>query len=735
MQPSLGVLTSEILRREQRARRLAIGETAKLAAGLLGSSDPRTRAGAASLLLELEQIDPLEPEVRRAADRVHDLDERSDEQPESAGTGDRTLHARVLLAAGWPEAAEREALALLAVDDGSLVARALATRARLARGRLAEAVQLWDTPAATGAPSALVELGMIWQASQVPERSSTGPQRIGHDAATSRRLGQVGLERAFRLASAGELALATEICDRVMAQSHAGDRGLYKLAALEKAWLLEASGRLDEAIVLLESLAREPDLTGDADRLSTLARLYEARPDGVAKAIQVHEHLLERTGDTVHLARLAKLHARAGDEASASRCRQRRAAAFGQEIGDVRLDQLARVAARWHVPLADLRRLRFDDDELAREERRLADRAAAGALRKRALVALLRGDHARARAMFAELARSGRAGDADRAYQGELDAEAGEPAQAARAVARLLRDESTVTTGAHVAAALLARTPPGAELAHLGEAALHPSAVEALRAALASAARTRPREPRIWSALARLERAAGSDAHADRHARRATWLARAAVGANPPGHALTAAVYHARGERKGIAHELWATRFRAGGTEAGRLDDAHVHANLADDLRAYLRGVFASAKVYSRARFGHLVEDIDAWGYGFQLTHEDEPSSGPSAGLAIAVSFLSLFLGRPVPADVAMSGVVVTEARDVVGVRRVGDADVKVVGALSRGLRRIVLPEGSRRDVEESDLVPLEATRRVAVFVRDLDEALEAIFGEEVRSW
>src|SRR5262249_55260608 len=145
--------------------------------------------------------------------------------------------------------------------------------------------------------------------------------------------------------------------------------------------------------------------------------------------------------------------------------------------------------------------------------------------------------------------------------------------------------------------------------------------------------------------------------------------------------------------------------------------------------------VFESVKTYARAKFTHLVGDIGDYEYHFKLTNEDEPSSGPSAGLAIAVAFLSVFLDRPVPDDVALSGVLVTEARDVLSVRRIGDADIKVHGALSQRLRRIVLPVETQRDVEDSDLLPRDAASRVVVYVKNLDEALEAVFGPEVWLW
>ncbi len=71
----------------------------------------------------------------------------------------------------------------------------------------------------------------------------------------------------------------------------------------------------------------------------------------------------------------------------------------------------------------------------------------------------------------------------------------------------------------------------------------------------------------------------------------------------------------------------------------------------------------------------------------------------------------------------------------MLSVRRIGDADIKVHGALARKLRKIVLPADTRREVEESDALPRKAADRVAVYVKNLDEALDVVFGPEIWLW
>lgn len=734
-----GVATLELIRREYRNRRILVGEAARAADQLLSSGDRDTRLSAISLLLELGQIDPLEPSVRRGVERVLAQGELEDEPlDDPMPVGDRLLFARAMLAARRTDTAERELALVLGIDPDNPVARTLLVRAKQAKGKLSDAIRIWESwSESSERTSALVELGMLYQASQQPERGSS--QRIGHDATpASRNAAHLGLERAFRFASAGEFGVATELCDRVMAQHRTADRALFKLAAIEKAWLMEAAGRIDEAVAMLEALGHDADLVDDADRLVSLARLYEGRPDGLRKAIAAYEVLFESSSELVYLSRLAKLHARAGDRATAESYRRRHLAVFEQEVGEIRLDQLLRAASRRHVPLGDLERLSFASAELAAEGERLRPFDTAGAARKRALVAILRRDPSAARDVFAELRRRGRANAADLAYLAELEAVGGNLEVASACYWGSVRQAEAAgeTTDPLALAGLLVTSPTGALPPSVR--AIVDDSYRRSRAcqALAELAKQRPFEPLAWRALATMMRYSGRLADAARHDRRADFLEQeAAARLAMPGHALTAAVYHARGERRGIVHELWATRYRTSGPDAGRLADGHVFANLADDLQTYLRSMFEATKTYARTRFGHLVRDLDEYAYEFKLTNEDEPSSGPSAGLAIAIAFLSVFVDKAVPDDMALSGVVVSEARDHMSVRRVGDADIKVHGALARRLRRIVLPAETRREVEESDFVPRDASRSVAVYVRSFDEALEAVFGEDVWLW
>jgi len=73
------------------------------------------------------------------------------------------------------------------------------------------------------------------------------------------------------------------------------------------------------------------------------------------------------------------------------------------------------------------------------------------------------------------------------------------------------------------------------------------------------------------------------------------------------------------------------------------------------------------------------------------------PKDGPSAGVAIATSLVSLLLQRTVRADVAMTGEI--SLRGVV--MPVGGIKEKCVAAARAGIRTVILPARNRRDLED----------------------------------
>ena len=74
----------------------------------------------------------------------------------------------------------------------------------------------------------------------------------------------------------------------------------------------------------------------------------------------------------------------------------------------------------------------------------------------------------------------------------------------------------------------------------------------------------------------------------------------------------------------------------------------------------------------------------------------------------------------------------VADSHDVLVLKPVGEPEYKVRGACNRNLARVILPEGNRRDLADSPLVPGAILDEVVHFVSDLDQAVMLIWGDDV---
>ncbi len=94
------------------------------------------------------------------------------------------------------------------------------------------------------------------------------------------------------------------------------------------------------------------------------------------------------------------------------------------------------------------------------------------------------------------------------------------------------------------------------------------------------------------------------------------------------------------------------------------------------------------------------------------------PKDGPSAGVAMVTSLVSLVSGRAAWPDVAMTGEITLRGK----VLPVGGIKEKVLAARRAGIRRVVLPEPNRRDVAE--IAPELLKGLELEYVGTIDEAL-----------
>ncbi|KAI9331588.1 Lon protease C-terminal proteolytic domain-containing protein [Obelidium mucronatum] len=98
------------------------------------------------------------------------------------------------------------------------------------------------------------------------------------------------------------------------------------------------------------------------------------------------------------------------------------------------------------------------------------------------------------------------------------------------------------------------------------------------------------------------------------------------------------------------------------------------------------------------------------------------PKDGPSAGIAIVTALVSLFSGRPVRNHVAMTGEMTLRGQ----VHPVGGIKEKLLAAHRGGIKRVILPERNRKDIDE---IPRDVQNSMQIcFVERIDEVLELAF-------
>jgi ATP-dependent Lon protease len=96
------------------------------------------------------------------------------------------------------------------------------------------------------------------------------------------------------------------------------------------------------------------------------------------------------------------------------------------------------------------------------------------------------------------------------------------------------------------------------------------------------------------------------------------------------------------------------------------------------------------------------------------------PKDGPSAGVTLAASLASLLSGRPIRAEVAMTGEITLRGK----VMPVGGIKEKVLAARRAGIKTIILPRRNERDLED---IPAEVRGELQmIFVDTVDEVLAA---------
>jgi ATP-dependent Lon protease len=157
------------------------------------------------------------------------------------------------------------------------------------------------------------------------------------------------------------------------------------------------------------------------------------------------------------------------------------------------------------------------------------------------------------------------------------------------------------------------------------------------------------------------------------------------------------------------------TRMRGRGkiTITGRLGDVMRESALAalSWIRSNARSIGVDDGLFDRSDF-HIHVPAGA-----------TPKDGPSAGVTLTVSLVSLLTELPVPSDLAMTGEITLRGK----VLPVGGIKEKVIAAKSAGIKTVILPDKNEKDLEDVSSPVREALS--FRFVSEIEAVLDIVFG------
>jgi ATP-dependent Lon protease len=131
-----------------------------------------------------------------------------------------------------------------------------------------------------------------------------------------------------------------------------------------------------------------------------------------------------------------------------------------------------------------------------------------------------------------------------------------------------------------------------------------------------------------------------------------------------------------------------------------------------------------AALTYVRGHAAELAPDLEDDWFATHDVHVHVPAGavpkdGPSAGVAMATALASLISGRPVANDVAMTGEITLTGQ----VLPIGGLKEKSLAAQRAGIKRVIVPERNKGDVEE--IPKHELGELEFVYAEEIGEVLE----------
>jgi ATP-dependent Lon protease len=140
---------------------------------------------------------------------------------------------------------------------------------------------------------------------------------------------------------------------------------------------------------------------------------------------------------------------------------------------------------------------------------------------------------------------------------------------------------------------------------------------------------------------------------------------------------------------------------------------------IGDVMKESAQAAFSVVKANAK-RLNIDDEQFGKFDYHIHVPAGAVPKDGPSAGVAMFTSLVSLLLKKPVQPDIAMTGEITLRGL----VLPIGGLKEKVLAAKQAGIKMVILPARNKKDVPE---IPKEAKKGLTfTFVKNTSDVLRA---------
>jgi len=140
--------------------------------------------------------------------------------------------------------------------------------------------------------------------------------------------------------------------------------------------------------------------------------------------------------------------------------------------------------------------------------------------------------------------------------------------------------------------------------------------------------------------------------------------------------------------------------------------------HIGDVMKESAQAAFSIVKANAK-KLNIEPEKFSKFDYHIHVPAGAVPKDGPSAGVAMFTSLVSLLLGKPTRPDVAMTGEITLRGL----VLPIGGLKEKILAAKQAGIKTVILPARNKKDLPE---IPKEAKKGIKFkFVKNTSEALK----------